>query len=324
MVQTSYPYAVSRIKASENSFIDNTLWGRLWEADQTEAFRLLHDIGYGKTAQNQNDIDDLTQASLSEARELVNEITPDPHITDLYVLQVDGHNIKTLLKGLLQREEVDNILLPGGTIPLAELKTAFEDDNYDQFPLKLREAIEAFDPSEPPGILSAHIDNAVYAQIFYVLSNKKTFNELSDKFFKSRIDFTNILSILRAKNLNWNEEQIAPMIIPGGECSKDRLFSALKSDETGLIDKLSIGLYSNRIREGLNEYFKEKNIAKLENTFFRISFDIIHNEFADSFGIGPILNYLLQKEFEARTLRVLFAAKRTGKEISLADLGINI
>lgn len=324
MSQISFPYAVSRIKASESSFIDNNLWSRLWEASTEEAYRLLHDIGYGKTAKNTNNIDDLTKASLNEARELIKEISPDPNITDLYLLQVDGHNIKVMLKGLLQREDVERFLLPGGTLSVEEIKQSFEEDNFDAFPLYLKEAVENFDPSEAPGLLSAKIDNAVYKQIFHTLSNKKISSPLSEKFFNSRVDFTNILTVLRANHLGWSSEQMNPMIIPQGQIERTVLDSALNSDETQIVDILSVGDYGVKIREALSTYFNTQNIANIENTFFRLSFNIIQAESYDSFGIGPILNYLLQKEFEARTLRVLFLAKRTNKEVSLSDLGVEV
>lgn len=34
-------------------------------------------------------------------------------------------------------------------------------------------------------------------------------------------------------------------------------------------------------------------------------FRIVHEEYTDPFGIGPIANYVVRKELEARTLRIL-------------------
>lgn len=36
MSETSYPYAIGRIKVQEAGLIDRTRWNRLWEADETE------------------------------------------------------------------------------------------------------------------------------------------------------------------------------------------------------------------------------------------------------------------------------------------------
>lgn len=322
MSQRSYPYAVSRIKVLEETLIDQNTWSRLWESSLEDCYRLLHEIGYGKSAQDQNDIDDLTQASVTEARELINEVTPDEAITNLFLLQVDGHNIKAILKGLIQRENVDSILLPGGTVPLPVLKEAFDLDTFEALPTKLREAVEAFDPDTPPNILSAQIDDAVYDQILMVLSNKKTQNALAERYFRSRIDFTNVLTILRSHHLGWGPDQARPMIVPGGDLASAMLLSALEQDPSHMPEILGQGSYAEEIREAVADYLQNGNIYKTESRFYRTSYEIVHAEFMDSFGIGPILNYLLQKEFEARTLRILFAAKRSGRSIPLTDLGV--
>lgn len=331
MSERSYPYAVSRIKASEYTLLDRAEWNRLWEADAAEGLRLLHDMGYGSSAKDQNDIDALTQAQVSQARALVNEITPDRTLTDLFQLPVDGHNIKAMLKGLIEREDVTDILLPGGTIALETLKDAFEADSYTHFPIKLREAVDAFDPSLPPGIISARIDNAVYAQTLYALRPKRRFDfpvdadtntQIVRRYFQAKIDFTNILSVLRAFHLGWGREKIAPYLISGGELSENALIAALESGKDHLAEALGKGYYGTKIRDVVNTYLQDGNIVRAENRFERLCFGIIHDDYTNSFGIGPILNYLLQKEFEARTLRVLFAAKRAGRTIELSDLGV--
>lgn len=318
----SYPYAVSRIKASESTLISRNLWDRLIEADINESFRLLHDYNYGGTASDQNNIDDLTQASVNQARELINEITPDEALTNLFLLQVDGHNIKTILKGLLQRVDINSILLPGGTVPIDELLEAFENDVFEILPLKLKEAVESFNPTESPLILSANIDNSVFAQILYTLNQKSTKNELIKHYFITKIDFTNILTIIRAYNLKWNEEQVEPLLIPGGNFDLNLLRSTLKLEKSQLPDALAIGEFSNTIFDCVTDYVNTGSLFKIENQFFKKAYEIIHDDYMNSFGIGPIINYLLQKEFEARTLRVLFAAKRSNKKFTLAELGV--
>lgn len=335
-MNSSYPFAVSRIKACESSLIDQTEWNRLWEAGIPEALRLLHDMGYGHTAKNQDDVDALAQASVNEARLFIREITPQEAFTNLFLLQTDGHNIKAELKGLIQREEVSDILLPGGSIPLPVLTEAFEKDSYEAFPTKLREAVEAFDPSMPPRELSARIDEAVYAQIDETLRGPAGFlgkiesavqgqetraRDLLLRYFRTVINFTNIRTILRTHVLGWTPEQTQGLIIAGGDLPD--LNKAMSAETDQLPELLAKGDQSVLIKKVLNEFVKDHNITKVETAFERAAFGIIHNEYTDSFGLGPIINYLLQKEFEARTLRVMFADKRAGKNLSLADLGVS-
>lgn len=319
----SYPYAVSRVKASESSLISRNSWDRLYEANIEDAFRLLHDMNYGKNAKNQNNIDELTQDSVNQARELINEISPDEALTNLFLLQVDGHNIKTILKGLLQREDIADILLPGGTIPIDELQEAFEKDTFEILPLKIREAVEEFNPSDPPGIISAKIDNSVFDQILFVLSQRKFNNPLIKRYFLAKIDFTNILTIIRSYNLKWDKSHAIPYLIPGGNLDTSILLSALEAERSKLPEILSLGEYSSTIFNAINDFLNSGSLLKMENDFYNKAYEIIHEEYMDSFGIGPIINYLLQKEFEARTLRVMFAAKRSKRKVTLSELGVS-
>ena len=322
MEERSYPYAVSRVKASESSLIDLNLWNRLNESSIDVAYQLLNDINYGSQSVEKNNIDLLTQASVNQAREFINEITPNKILTNLFLYQVDGHNIKAILKGLIQKEDVEAILLPGGTIPLDELKEAFENDNYENFPIEIRKAIDMFEPDQSPLEISANIDNSVFAQILYDLSNKKNQNELLNHYFLTKIDLTNIITILRAFNLKWDEEQVQPLLISGGSIPLSDLTVCLTYNRDQLAEGLALGEFKNKIHDLITDFLVSKSFFKIETEFYNIAYEIIHDNYMDSFGIGPIINYLLTKEHEAEMLRILFFYKRSEKEITLAELGI--
>jgi V/A-type H+-transporting ATPase subunit C len=320
--ECSYPYAVSRIKVSEDSLIDQSQWNRLWEAGLDEAYRLLHEMGYGQKAKDQNDIDSLTRANVAQARELIREVSPNHKLTDLLLLQTDAHNIKTVLKGMLEEEEVDSILLEGGSIPLPVLLESFEKDSFDAFPEKLREAVDRFSPDMAPRELSAMIDDSVFEQIDFVLSNKKSTDPLMKRYFDSKTDFTNILTLLRIRNLKWSAEQLKPLIIPGGAVPEEKLMEAVDVPVEQLPDMLSAGEDDYFIKGFLREFERDGSISNLAMKFSRRSYQIAHQAYMETFGMGPIMNYLIQKEYEARMLRILFAGKRSGKQVPLAELGL--
>lgn len=335
MSLVSYPYAVSVIKVHEDSLIDRTEWNRLIEADIREAYRLLHDMGYGQKASNPNDIDSLTRANVAQAKELVREISPAPELTNLLLLQTDAHNIKCVLKGMLENEEVEDILLEGGSISLPELLAAFEKDNFETFPEKLREAVEAFDPEQSPRALSANIDDAVFEQVHAVLqeghgleklkiklSDKNAFMAYLSRYFTAKTDFTNIITVLRVRRLGWDAKALEALIVPDGEIPGAALVRALDAQTEGLAEILGVGSNGYYIKNALREFESAQDISALDLAFFRKLFDIAHENYNESLGIGPLINYIVQKEFEARALRRLFQAKRAGESITASELGI--
>ena len=320
MSETSYPYAVGRIKVKEAGFIDKNRWNRIWESSEGEALKLLEEIGYGAEAKNPESLDSRIDAELKSTRELLNEITPDRALTDLLLLPTDAHNIKAVLKGQQQRVAVDDILLEGGSIPLEALKKAMEHGDYDTFPPVLAAALKDLDEEADPRKISAGVDFAVYGQIAETLKRHK--DALLSRYFSAKADFTNILTILRANVLRWENYKVKPLLVPGGAAAEGDLLEGLGLSAEQLIKQLSAGEDAVFIRNVLEKYAQDSNLTEAEQKFEDKAYAIVHEARNDSFGMGPIANYLLTKTAEARALRVLFASKRSGIKVSLAELGV--
>lgn len=320
MSEASYPYAVGRIKVKEAGFIDKNRWNRIWESGEEEALKLLEEIGYGAEASNPESLDSRIDAELKTTRRFINEITPDKALTDLLLLPTDAHNIKAVLKGQQQRVEVDDILLEGGSIPLDVLKKAMEHGDYSLFPSVLGEALKALDEETDPRKISAGVDCAVYEQINAVLKTHK--DALLSRYFSAKADFTNILTILRANVLSWENYKVKPLFVPGGTIAENTLLEGLGLPAEQLVKQFAHGEDSVFIRNVLEKHAQDGNLTEVEQKFEDKTVEIIHDARNESFGIGPIANYLMTRTTEARALRVLFAGKRSGIKISLAELGV--
>ena len=322
MSETSYPYAIGRIKVQEAGLIDRTRWNRLWEADEAEVLKLLDEIGYGAEAKDHSQLDNLIDAELTKTRNLINEITPDKTVTDLLLIPTDVHNIKAILKGQLQRVEVENLLLEGGGIPLDILQKALEHGDYSLLPECFREPLKRLEDVTDPRVISVTIDNAAYAQILETLSQQKHSSELLKKYYKAKIDFTNILTVLRANVLDWGTFKVKPLLIPGGEIEEKALLDATDIPNEQLAKQLGHGEHSILIKSVLERYAQDGNLSEVEQKFEDAAFNMIHERRSDSFSIGPIANYLFQRQAEGKALRVMFAGKRSGIKIPLAELGV--
>lgn len=332
MSNVSFPYAVSVVKVHEDSLISQSGWNRLFEADLKGAYKLLHDMGYGHTAQDPDDIDSLTRANVGEAKALIRDLSPMPELTGLLLLQTDAHNIKCVLKGMLEGEEVENLLIDGGSIPVDELLDAFERDRFESFPVMFREAVEAFSPDMTPMEISSLIDDAAFRQAEYVLregrglerirmklSDKERFVRQLRRYFDAKTDFTNVMTTLRVKKLGWGEEKLLSLLVPGGTIETSAFRDALSLPGAETASALAKGEEASFIREKLEQ---GDNLPDLDQAFSRRLFDIVHENYSEPLGLGPLINYVIQKEFEARALRLLFQAKRSGREITQAQLGV--
>ena len=90
-----------------HAFVIASQLRRIAEAGSTkEAQKLLLETGYGENAATEQElatgeIDLIIRGQLQLTRKRIKELTPDPELTGLFLLPVDTHNIKALLKARL-------------------------------------------------------------------------------------------------------------------------------------------------------------------------------------------------------------------------------
>lgn len=281
--ETSYPYAVGRVKALEGTLLDRAQWGRLLEADEAQGLSLLREWGYGASA-GADDLESRLRAQLADTAILLREIAPDPGLLRVFCLPVDAHNLKVLLKARLVGEKADRLLLSGGCFEKALLQVCVEVDDYSLLSPLLGERLQGAGDLTDPQALSVLVDNAVFAQMLRDAGK----NELLRQYLRTQAEYTNRLSAIRASQLGWSQQQLDRVQIP-------------------IENTPPAALQDGDVREVERE--KQQALRR-----------VIAGQKDDSFGPGPLLYYRLAKEQEARALRILFAAKRAGQPVTMDDL----
>ena len=146
MPQASYEYAVGRISQLSTKMLDAAKLRRIFEAGSVqESLALLLETGYGGSLTPEQiaseEIDYVIREQLQISRKVVWEVTPAPELTSLFLLEVDGHNLKTLLKARLLGVEAPDVLIEGGSFPLDQLKECVASANYDALPEAYRKTM---------------------------------------------------------------------------------------------------------------------------------------------------------------------------------------
>ncbi len=322
MPQSSYPYANGRLSVIAQKMLSSGFLGRLAESGEADAIKLLRDAGYGSGAKNPNDVEQLIAAELSNTRELIWELTPEPEIIKLFLLRTDAHNLKTLLKAKLFDIPADDMMAEGGAFSVALLEKAVNEGEVSALPKTFAKAIEEAESvaakSGDPGLVSATVDRAVYAYIF--LSLKKKRNAFAKRYFSTQADFTNVQSLIRARALRWEAEKLSPMLVSGGEISHERITECLEVPAAQLGSELNVGQSGPAIEKALKEYSLTGNPGGLERSMDRALMEMVREGKNDMFGMGPLVGYLLGREAEARAIRVIFASKLAKSPVELPEL----
>ena len=102
MPQPSYAYACARISALEKSLFGKEAVRRMAEGSMEDALRMLSDAKYGNLPDaTGEDTERMIESVRRQTAQTIRDLSPDPALTDLFLLQTDAHNLKVLVKARL-------------------------------------------------------------------------------------------------------------------------------------------------------------------------------------------------------------------------------
>lgn len=316
MPSDNYPFAVGRIKIIENSLLGDSKLSRLSELGYAEALKQLNDWGFSAEYPDKTDVDALIDYRRKDIRNTVFDLTPNEGLTNLFWLEFDAINLKLFLKSRLLggSDLVDASTLTGGVFEPTLIRDCVDTKKYEPLgePLatSMNELEKRMKLSNDPRVLSALVDRAIFGYIFDTLKSNK--NAFCLGYFKKKADFTNVTSLLRARALKWSASELSDMLIEGGSIDTKTVLSGLEAPADKLPKLFGGAENDGEIKAALAVY-NTGSVNAAAELLERYLLETVKEERNDSFGIGPIANYLLTGEYECRALRRMFAKKRAAK-----------
>lgn len=297
----NYPYANGTIKALETKVLEKNKLLVLAKYDKTEFVKVLLGMNYGSEGTT---LEEVIDEENLKVRKLIDSISPSIEDTNLFYLVNDAQNLKLVYK--IKKYDLDRFDLVSnkGTIAKDDLVNAVVNEDYHSLTKSQKELINLLnkktDAVSNPKLLSAMIDNTIYS---YAL--RKTKNSILKKYLTMKIDVTNVISMLRAKNLNWDFDEYECMILDDGTIAKNILKDVYSLEKDERNKKLEV-YYDGQLTKTLNEIGK---LADTEITFDRFILMEMAKYKDDPFTIGPMIYYYLLKLAEAQNIRLLYGSK---------------
>lgn len=295
----NYPYANGTIKALETKVLDRNKLLVLAKYDKTEFVKVLLAMNYGSEGTT---LEEVIASEKQRVRTLIDSITPSKEDTNLFYLVNDAQNLKLIYK--IKKYDLNRLDLidDNGTIKKEDLIDAVINHQFNNLTKSEKELIKILDEkveaTNNPKILSAIIDNTIYN---YAL--KKTKNHILRKYLTLKVDITNIISMMRSKNLNWDYPEYESMIIDGGIVTKDKLKTIYGLDSENRLKAIE-PYYEGRLAKTLKEV---ESIANIEILFDRFIISEMAKYKDDPFTIGPMIYYYLLKLSEAQNIRLIYS-----------------
>ena len=306
----NYPYAVGSIKVLEANILDRNKLSKLFKLEAKDFIKTLIELGYGSTVSNS--LEEILNSEVEETKALLDSLTPDKRHTDLFYFASDALNIKAMYKNKFFKLN-NNIFVTTGVIARNILEQAIYHEDYSELSKDLskffKELNEKVEGEVKPRILSSKIDQAVFD---YILKQNR--NATLKVYFEAIIDFNNLLTFIRSRNLHWDYHQFLEMYLEGGVIPQEKYAEAYEVNKD--VDYLFKDYYHEKVTKGLKLYFEKEDLDILERYFDALTLEIMREYRYDSFGIGPIIYYYLEKQAEAKNIRMIYA----NKDIEVSDL----
>lgn len=315
MEHLQFTNAIARLRVLETRLLDKSKIERMIDSQSPyEALKILEETEYGNIMTNvksPSDYEQILKDELKRVYDLIYEISPEKSLVNIMALKYDYHNIKVMIKGEKLNKDLSYLLIPAGTVDINLLKEIFSNGTFKNLSTFMQEAIEkvkkSFEDLKDPQQIDIILDNYMYKEMLSIA------DEIGEDFIKDyikiSIDFNNLRTLLRVKAQDKSRSFLKEVLIHGGFIDED-IFLNLKNDSLdNIANKLSSIDYEKVIRPGIEEYEKVKNISYLEKLCEDYIINFIKKSKYISFGVEPIIAYILAKENEIKIIRIIMVGK---------------
>jgi V/A-type H+-transporting ATPase subunit C len=312
MPQPSYAYACARLSALNKRLIEPQTIQRMLDGSVSDAMRALSDVRYGNLSEaTEADIERMIEREMTDAMQEVRELSPNPAITDLFLLRADVQNLKVLLKARLLNQS-EAAFTPGGLYDRETLSEMVKDKRYDALPEILRDALNALEKRleirVEPQTISVALDRAYLAHALKQSAKHPVFSQ----YFRSLADFDNVLTFLRLRAMGASIEMLDEVILPEGGVKYEDLYNAYELSFDSLNKILGKSVCQEPLLLGLNAMLRTGSIAELEKARDNYLVSLLSAHKYESETIYPIIGYYLAKEREGKAVRLIITGKRNG------------
>lgn len=313
MPQPSYPYACARISALGKGLFSGQALRKMAEGSLEDAMRALLDARYGGIPEaTSEDCERMIENVRRQTAETIRELSPDPRLTDLFLLQSDVHNLKVLIKARLLGTN-DTLLLEGGLYPVEKLREMTAEQKYEELPGPICAALSELESKlkiqVEPQMVSVMAD---YGYLKHCLAETQNAEPFAKQYFEALSDFDNVITFLRMRAMGAQKEDLWDVLLPCAGIGSDVLVAAYELSSESLTKALSGSVAKAAMHEGLTKMLISGNISMLEKARDDYLLSLVNEHRHDAMTIFPVVGYYLARDREAKAIRMILTVKRNG------------
>ena len=298
---TSFAYAVGRIRSLETRLLDQNKMERMIDAPSAdEALKVLAETAYGSAVAELNavhDFEEILQQEIALTLAELERMSPQKDLIALMRLRYDVLNLKIMLKAKYSQVKAE-LLLPVGAVPLSRLQAMVDEENFRDLPGALRGAAERiaeeFPLTRDPQMIDLDLDRVLFEQLMTAASRMRS--PFLEGLFTRQIDLINLKTFMRVKRMERDREFLKKVLLPGGRLPVDRFISLLDEPLDALPVQLSRTDYATLIGEGVRGWLEKGTTALLEKLADDYITAYLQRGKRSAFGPEPLIGYLWAKD----------------------------
>ncbi|MEG2349382.1 MAG: V-type ATPase subunit [Hungatella sp.] len=304
MSDHQYVYAVARIRGRELSLLSGSFLDQLTSArSYEECLQLLSEKGWGSEGAKN------AEALLEEERKktwgLIGELLEDLSIFDVFLYANDYHNLKAAMKEAQMAHEFPGIYIEQGTVEPKQIRRAMAERNYTLLPERMRqpaqEAYEALLHTGDGQLCDIIVDRAALDAIYE--AGKKSNNEFLKLYSELTVVAADIKIAVRAQRTGKDRAFLERALAP---CDTLNISGLTEAAIAG-IEEIYKYLSSTPYAEAAEEL--RKSPSAFERWCDNLLIRRIRPQLTNSFGIGPLAAYILARENEMKSVRIVLSGK---------------
>lgn len=329
-------YANARVRARKSYLFPRSFFEKLIQAtDVDEAISILSQTRYKEDLERGmyrapgvgGAEEGLKNYFLKTVRELYNWVDPyTRRLLEIAMGRWDVYNLKSILRGKhfgASEEEILESLLPAGGLSQTLLRELVRQPDIKatidmlatwRSPLAspLTQGFPEFAKSGNLASLELQLDKYYYKYALGKLKQKNLNVQLVREIIRREIDFTNLMSSIKATKEGLETEEIKALFIEGGKNVSKAMFeqmAALTSPEE-IVSYLERTPFQEALKAGLEDYFKTGFVSAIER---RIEDFVVRKAVAlfraDPLSIAIILAFIWGLFNEVVNLRIILRGK---------------
>lgn len=308
MAKPDYIYAVARIRAKELLCFGSPAMEQLMACKTyEECLRMLNEKGWGNGSAGQTP-ESLLDGERNKTWEQLRELVEDMSVFDVFLYANDYHNLKAAIKENYAPSHGADIYSSNGTIDPAVFRQAADEHDFSVLPAGMRDAAEeAMSVLRETGdgqLCDIIIDKAALNAILQ--AGKASGDPLLAFYAEHTVATANIKTAVRCQKTGKSLDFIRRALAECDTLDVSLLTQASVESFDAIIAYLNTTEYSGAA-EALTQ-----SASAFERWCDNRLIEKIRPQKYETSTIGPLAAWLLARENEIKTVRILLSGKRNG------------